>query len=145
MRRIGGAALAGALAVGALVAPGAALARGGGDDPPGDDRGGDRARPADVRRTGTCTGASAIKLKLGGEDAGLEAELEVDQNRAGVPWRVTLSRGSRVVLTRVARTRAPSGSFEVRHVLRGAGSGARVSGLARNPASGEVCRVAAVA
>ena len=56
-------------------------------------------------------------LKLSNEDGGIEAEVEVDQNRNGVPWTVVLTRdGTRVA--RLARlTKAPSGSFTVRQVI----------------------------
>ncbi len=75
------------------------------------------AKDGDVLVRGTCSGASAAKLKLSEEDGRIEVEFEVDQNRNGVAWTVVLTRdGSRVArLTRV--TRAPSGSFEARRVI----------------------------
>jgi hypothetical protein len=98
-------------------------------------------KDGDVLAQGTCTRASTVKLKLSDEDGRIEAELEVDQNRNGVPWRVTLRRNGRVVARTTARTRPPSGSFEVRRVLAG-GGGVRVAGVATSP-SGERCSVAA--
>jgi hypothetical protein len=75
------------------------------------------AKDGDMLVRGTCTGASASKLKLGTENGRIEVELEVDQNRNGVGWTVVLTRdGTRVArMTRV--TRAPSGSFSARRVI----------------------------
>jgi hypothetical protein len=105
------------------LTPAAALASGGG---------GDRGK----RVTGKCTDGSTAKLKVKPDDGRLEAEFEVDQNRDGVTWKVTLRRaGSRAVKTN-ATTKAPSGSFTVERRLPG-GSG-KVSARATSP-SGEVC------
>jgi hypothetical protein len=41
---------------------------------------------------GTCSQQSTSKLKLSREDNGIEVEFQVDQNRNGVPWTVTLKR-----------------------------------------------------
>ena len=75
------------------------------------------AKDGDVLVRGTCTGRSAAKLKLSGENSRIEIEVEVDQNRNGVPWTVVLTRDG----TRVARatrvTKAPSGSFSVRKLV----------------------------
>jgi hypothetical protein len=75
------------------------------------------AKDGDMLVRGTCTGASASKLKLGTENGRIEVELEVDQSRNGVGWTVVLTRdGTRVArMTRV--TRAPSGSFSARRVI----------------------------
>ena len=73
-----------------------------------------------VRVRGTCTQSSTAKLKLSREDGGIEVEFEVDQNRNGVPWKVTLRRNGSLVASMRAITRGPSGSFEVRRVISGA-------------------------
>ena len=75
------------------------------------------AKDGDVLVRGSCSARSAVKLKLSDENGRIEAEVEVDQNRNGVPWTVVLTRdGNRVArLTRV--TTAPSGSFTARKVL----------------------------
>src|SRR4051794_31817096 len=92
-----------AVVAAAALAPTTALAKHGGDD--------------DTSARGSCTKSSSAKLKVKPDDGRFEAEFEVDQNRNGVRWRVTVSRnGKRVVATR-AITRAPSGSFEVRRRL----------------------------
>jgi hypothetical protein len=72
-----------------------------------------------IRVAGLCTQSSSAKLKLGREDGGrAEIEFEVDQNRSGVPWRVTLRRNGALVTSTVATTHAPSGSFTVRLITR---------------------------
>ena len=96
------------------------------------------ANEGDVLVRGTCTGSSTAKLKLSPEDGRIEVEFEVDQNRNGVTWKVTIRRnGARVVSTR-ATTKAPSGSFSVeRRIADGAGSD-RITARATSP-TGEVC------
>jgi hypothetical protein len=72
-----------------------------------------------VRVRGACTAGSQSELKLSREEGRVEVEFEVDQNRGGVPWKVTLRRNGRVVTSTTATTRAPSGSFTVRRVVPG--------------------------
>ena len=74
---------------------------------------------------GACTQSSTAKLKLSREDRGIEVEFEVDQNRNGVPWKVTLRRNGALVASATARTRGPSGSFEFRRVVSGVGNDRR--------------------
>lgn len=93
----------------------------------------------DVIVRGACTKSSTAKLKLSDEDGRLEVEFEVDQNRNGVRWNVSLKRGATVVASTQATTRGPSGSFEVRRVI---GAGALVTARATSP-SGEVCSLKA--
>jgi hypothetical protein len=88
-----------------------------------------------VRVSGTCSHNSTAKLKLGREDSGIEVEFEVDQNRNGVPWKVTLRRNGALVTSTTALTRAPSGSFSVHRLL----SGARGTITAVATRSGERC------
>ena len=76
------------------------------------------AKDGDVLVAGTCTGPSDAKLKLSEEDGGIEVEFEVDQNRNGVRWVVTLHRNGVLVGSRSRVTRGPSGSFEVGFVAR---------------------------
>lgn len=94
------------------------------------------AKDGDVRVAGTCSASSTSKLKLGREDAAVEVEFEVDQNRNGVRWRVVLLRNGVRVAGRTAVTRAPSGSFESRFLA--AGPGGRFVARALSP-SGERC------
>jgi hypothetical protein len=73
-----------------------------------------------IRVRGVCTQSSTAKLKLSREDGRIEVEFEVDQNRNGIPWKVTLRRNGSLVATRTVVTRAPSGSFSFRRVISGA-------------------------
>lgn len=149
------AALALTLAASAAV-PGVALAKHGADDPPGDDRGGQRIergggddRGGDDRRgggggdratrvTGSCSAGTTSKLKVKPDDGRLEVEFEVDQNRNGVTWKVRIRRNGNLAVKVNATTRAPSGSFSVeRRIADGAGSD-RVFAKGISP-SGEVC------
>ena len=121
-----------ALAAAALT-PTAAIARNGPDD-----HGGNKA----TRVTGKCTGGSTSKLKVKPDDGRLETEFEVDQNRHGVTWKVTIRRNGALAVKTHARTKAPSGSFSVeRRVTDGPGSD-RISARATSP-SGEVCTASA--
>jgi hypothetical protein len=96
----------------------------------------------DVERERACSGGSTVKLKLSEEDGGIEVELEVDQNRNGVRWQVTLRRNGKLVFRGPRVTRPPSGSFEVRRVLTNRPGPDRIVGRATSP-SGEVCRISA--
>jgi hypothetical protein len=95
------------------------------------------AKDGDVLVAGTCTKASTSKLKLSEENGRIEVELEVDQNRNGVRWTVTLSGGNRVA--RLSRTtRPPSGSFEARIVASNRAGADTFRARGASP-SGEVC------
>jgi hypothetical protein len=90
------------------------------------------AKDGDVVVAGTCTRATASELKLSDEDGAIEVEFEVDQNRNGVRWVVTLHRNSVLVGSRSRVTHGPSGSFEARFVTRnGAGAERFVARAAR--------------
>ncbi|WP_205697683.1 hypothetical protein [Conexibacter sp. SYSU D00693] len=110
----------------------------GGDDGPGDDRGGsddrgdDRAR-TEVRRAGSCGRGATSKLKLKHDDGRIEAEFEVDRNRAGERWRVTLSRGGRVLVRGTARTAGRSGSFSFERRISDLDGADRVTARAVGP------------
>jgi hypothetical protein len=96
------------------------------------------AKDGDLRVPGICTAGSTAKLKLSHEDAAIEVEFEVDQNRNGVPWRVTLRRNGTLVAATTAVTRGPSGSFSVRRVIANAPGADRVVAAATSP-TGERC------
>ena len=96
------------------------------------------AKDGDIRAVGTCTGATTSKIKLSAEDGRIEVELQVDQNRNGVPWRVTLSQNGRTIARLTGVTRAPSGSFEARKVTPDRAGADVLHGRAVSP-TGEVC------
>ena len=99
-------------------------------------KGGDAA----VIKQGNCSRSSDWKLKLKFDDGRIETEFEVDQNRVGRRWRVVLRRDGNVVFHGIRVTRPPSGSFEVRRLLRNTAGRDRVVATARALATGEVCR-----
>jgi hypothetical protein len=112
------------VAFAALSLPAAASARHGGND--------------GKTVTGSCTKNSTSKLKVKADNGRLETEFEVDQNRSGVKWNVTLRRNGNVAVKSTARTKSPSGSFSFeRRLANGAGKD-RISARATSP-SGEVC------
>jgi hypothetical protein len=106
-----------------LLAVPAALAKGG--------------KPGAVRIQGVCTKQSTSKMKLSREDRGIELEFQVDQNRSGVPWKVTLSRNGKAVVSFTAKTRAPSGSFDIHRVIAGRLGADRIKAVATR--STETC------
>jgi hypothetical protein len=118
-----------------------AAASGGSDDPPGDDHGGGGKVTRTVAKSGTCSAASHSRLKVKADDGRLETEFEVDQNRVGKRWRVTIKRNGSNVFRGIRKTQAPSGSFEVRRLLAG-GAGSRIVATAKSLSSGETCRAA---
>jgi hypothetical protein len=122
------------LVVGALVAAPVAIGRDGSISAAGRD---------DVRVGGTCTASSTSKLKLSPEDGKVEVEFEVDENRVGKVWNVTVRRNGTQVVSRSARTRGPSGSFEVRAVVSAGSPKTNVVAVARRRGTGEVCRATA--
>ena len=93
-----------------------------------------------VVKSGRCSAGSTWTLKAKFDDGRLETEFEVDQNRVGRRWSVTLVRNGRTVLSGIRRTVAPSGSFEVRRVLSNAPGADRITARARALAGGETCR-----
>jgi hypothetical protein len=97
------------------------------------------AKDGDVLVQGRCTGATTSKLKLSDEDGRIEVEFEVDQNRNGVRWSVTLRRPTAVLVRTTRVTRGPSGS---RRVVGNRAGPDRISARATR-SSGEVCRAAA--
>jgi hypothetical protein len=101
------------------------------------------AKDGDVIKRAGCSDGSRVKLKLSAEDGRIEVELEVDQNRNGVPWQVRITRASGdVVFAGTRRTRGPSGSFEVRRLTSDSAGPDTIRARAMR-ASGEVCRVSA--
>jgi hypothetical protein len=95
-----------------------------------------------IIKTGKCSASSHWKLKAKSDDGRIETEFEVDQNRVGKRWRVTIARNGHAVFRGIRTTMAPSGSFEVRRLLAGPAAGTRIVATARSLQSGETCRAA---
>ena len=90
------------------------------------------------RAAGPCTGHSTAKLKATPDNGRLATEFEVDQNRNGVTWTVSLRRNGTVATRTRATTAAPSGSFSVERRLANRAGTDTISARAVSP-SGEVC------
>ena len=114
--------LTGMLAAGLLAAPGAV------------------AKDGDVIKTGGCSGRSDWKLKLSPENGKIEVDFEVDQNRVGDRWRVTLKHDGDRIFRDVRETRGPSGSFEVHQVEPNRAGDDFFVGKALNLSTEEECR-----
>lgn len=93
----------------------------------------------DVRRAGECTGGTTSKIKVKPDDGALEVEFEVDQNQSGVKWKVKIKDNSEVVFKGSARTRGPSGSFDIERRIPNQSGTDSIVGTARNTKSGERC------
>jgi hypothetical protein len=98
------------------------------------------AKDGDIIRAGNCSGATDWKLKLSPENGRIEVEFEVDSNRNGQTWNVTLKRNGNVFWQGTRTTQAPSGSFEVRRLTNNGAGPDTIVGRAVNQRSGEVCR-----
>jgi hypothetical protein len=90
---------------------------------------------------GKCSAGSVWTLKAKADDGRLETEFEVDQNRVGKRWRVTITRNGANVFRGIRTTVAPSGSFSVHRLLAPAASN-RIVATARALRGGETCRAA---
>jgi hypothetical protein len=127
MRRIAALGLAALVAVVALVVAMPAAAGGGGKE---------------IIRTGNCSGSADWKLKAKHDDGRIETEFEVDSNRNGQRWQVTLKRDGVRFFRGVRVTHAPSGSFEVERRPANPAGPDRITARAVNLASGQVCQAA---
>ena len=92
-----------------------------------------------VIKNGKCSISSAWKLKAKADNGRLETEFQVDQNKVGKRWRVTIALNGSTVFQGIRQTVAPSGSFTVRRLLAG-GAGSQIVATATSLGSGETCR-----
>jgi hypothetical protein len=92
-----------------------------------------------IVKTGKCSANSTWKLKAKNDDGRIETQFEVDQNRVGKRWRVTIFRNGSKVFSGIRTTRAPSGSFEVSRLLAATAGADRIVAKARALSSGERC------
>jgi hypothetical protein len=101
------------------------------------------AKGFEVRSSGSCSASTDWKLKAKAEDSSrIEVELEVDSNRVGQKWYLSMNDNGHRFYTSSRRTLAPSGSFSVeRHPVNRAGTD-HITAVVRNSVSGEVCRAA---
>jgi hypothetical protein len=66
-----------------------------------------------VQARGACHGGGVFKLKAKHDDGRIEVEYEVDTNRAGLAWHITLTDNNHRIFTGDRRTAGRSGSFSV--------------------------------
>jgi hypothetical protein len=131
-RHVGRGLVATGLLAAALVGgSGAAQAQGGG--------GGD-----EVRVSGTCSAATHQKLVAKRDDGRIQVEVEVDSNRVGQTWQVSLADNGSRFLSASAVTKAPSGSFEIRRTITNRAGDDRITAVATNARTGERCSAALV-
>jgi hypothetical protein len=114
----------------AVAGPGTAVAKDGDDD-------------REVRVAGICGKGAKSKLKLKADDGRIEAEFEVDNNRAGTSWRVVFVQERRVVYRGRARTGGRSGSWSIEERLADLPGSDQVMARAIGP-RGLTCHATAV-
>ena len=98
------------------------------------------ASGSDVIRRGGCSGSAVWKIKASPQDGRIEVEGEVDSNRNGQTWRWRIVHNGSVSAHGKARTKAPSGSFDVRRVIVDMAGTDTIGWRARHPATGQTCR-----
>ncbi len=95
---------------------------------------------ADVVRRGQCSESAHWKVKASPQDGRIEVEGEVDSNRNGQTWRWRIVHNGHTSAHGKAKTKAPSGSFDVRRVIVDMAGTDRIGWRARQPATGQTCR-----
>jgi hypothetical protein len=98
------------------------------------------AAPTSVLTQGSCSIHSAWKITMAYTDNNqIEAAFEVDQNKIGVAWKVTLKHNGVQYFSGTRKTLAPDGSFEVNRLVPNLAGVDTIRGVAINPATGESC------
>lgn len=93
-----------------------------------------------VENRGSCTKATAWKVKAKADDSRIEVEGEVDSNRIGQVWSWKIRHNGSVSAKGQATTKAPSGSFSVERRMVDLTGPDSFSFRAVNVKTGEVCR-----
>jgi hypothetical protein len=101
------------------------------------------AKGFEVIKTGSCSASTDWKLKTKADDSSrLEVELEIDSNRVGQQWALSMYDNGHRFYRSTRHTLAPSGSFSVeRHPVNRAGTD-RITATTRNLTTGEICHAA---
>jgi hypothetical protein len=92
-----------------------------------------------ITKTGNCSAATDWKLKVKADGSRLESEFQVDSNRNGQRWSFQITDNGVPVRSGVARTVAPSGSFEIRTLSANRTGRDNFVARARNTVTGERC------
>ena len=88
------------------------------------------ANDGDTTRTGNCSGAARTELTLSPENRGtMEIDFQVDANRRGQRWEVTVFKSGRRVHQVVRVTRGRSGSFTAHKLVSNRSGLVRVRAL----------------
>jgi len=94
-----------------------------------------------VNTTGGCSGRGTWAVKVTtGDRGGLQAEFDLDVNRAGQRWQVRFAHDGKLVANVVRTTRAPSGAFTLRVVTPNAPGADRFSVRAQQINGPNSCR-----
>jgi hypothetical protein len=91
------------------------------------------------RATGSCSAATDWKLKVKQDDRRLEVELEIDANRTGQRWHVSMSDNGHRLFEGSRVTHGRSGSFEIERSARNRPGVDRIRAVASNARTGEHC------
>lgn len=94
---------------------------------------------SDVRVAGSCSAGSTAKLKAKPDDGRLQIEFEVDSNKVGQTWAVSITDNTVGVFAGNRVTTAPSGSFEAKVLAPNRAGTDSIVTAARNVATGERC------
>ncbi len=95
---------------------------------------------SDVVRRGHCSGSADWKIKASQQDGRIEVEGEVDSNRNGQTWRWRIVHNGSTSAHGKAKTKAPSGSFDVHRVIVDMAGTDRIGWRARQATTGQTCR-----
>ncbi len=98
------------------------------------------AKGSAVIKTGNCSMSSDWKLKAKPDNGSLEVEFEVDSNKNGQVWNVTLKDNGSAFFTGQRTTHAPSGSFSVHRLTSNNAGTDTISAKATNTKTGETCQ-----
>ena len=92
-----------------------------------------------IQKSGACSQSGTWKLKAKHDDGAIQAEAEVDTNRAGQHFAWRLTDNGTLVAKGTAVTVAPSGSFTVRRTIANKVGTDTIGFRAVNTASGNTC------
>ena len=100
-----------------------------------------QAKGGEALREGDCRGAGPASWKIQAyeQDNRVAVEYEIDVNRRGQRWRVTLFHNNRRIMRVVRTTQGLSGSFEVRAVRPDRRGDDRFRGRAVRLSTGQTC------
>jgi hypothetical protein len=94
------------------------------------------------RIAGSCSAATNWRLTIKNDDRRLEVQFEVDANRIGQTWNVSMFDNSTRFFSGSRVTAAPSGSFEIEKRTANRPGADRIRAVAMNPKTGERCSAA---